>query len=291
MRLGQLTLQRNGTVIGSVPCEDLGTLIVDHPQTTYTHAVLRDIALNGGSVIVCGHDHLPVAVLVPLATHCQVVQRISEQIASTLPTKKRIWQQLVQAKIRASARVLAPSIVAEKLAKLIPLVRSGDPTNVEARAAKLFWTHWLPKSCQFRRDYDGDEFNGLLNYGYAILRAQLGQAILSAGYSPAIGIHHHHRANPFCLADDLIEPLRPLVDGLVRDMHQEGFGGVNREAKQRLLGLLTRTVRFNETNGPLNVVIHRYITSFGDCLRGDLKELAVPIAADEPEVAGDLPWN
>jgi len=259
MQLGQLTLKRKGCSVGSVPCEDLGTLVVDHAQTTYTHAVLRDIAANGGSVIICGHDHLPVGVMVPLATHNQVVQRISEQIQATLPRKKRIWQQLIQAKILASSRVLEPAPVARQLKALATQVRSGDPANVEARAAKLFWRNWLPESCGFRRDQDGDEFNGLLNYGYAIIRAMLARAIISAGYSTAIGIHHHHRANSFCLADDLIEPLRPLVDGLVRDLQEQGHTEVNRETKEALLGLMTQTVRLGDSVGPLNVVVHRYI--------------------------------
>ena len=280
MRQGQLTLTRDGNPIASVPCEDLGTVIVDQPQTTYTHAVLRDLASGGGSLVVCGHDHLPVGLLIPFGNHCQVVQRINEQVDATAPTKKRIWQQLIRAKIKASATVLDPSPVASRLRALVSHVRSGDPTNVEARAAKLFWANWLPADCEFRRDQDGDEFNGLLNYGYAIVRALLARAIVSAGYLPAIGVHHHHRSNAFCLADDLMEPLRPFVDTIVRDLHQHGLGEVNRKTKQQLLELLTMTVRLGETSGPLNVVIHRYVSSFGDCLRGESKTLQVPIAID-----------
>ena len=278
MRQGQLTLTRDGNPIASVPCEDVGAVIVDQSQTTYTHAVLRDLASGGGSLVVCGHDHLPVGLLIPFGNHCQVVQRINEQVDATAPTKKRIWQQLIRAKIKASAPILDPSPVASRLRALVSHVRSGDPTNVEARAAKLFWANWLPAHCEFRRDKEGEAFNGLLNYGYAIVRALLARAIVSGGYLPAIGIHHHHRSNAFCLADDLMEPLRPFVDSIVRDLHRQGFGEVNRETKQQLLELLTMTVQLGKNKGPLNVVIHRYVSSFGDCLRGESRTLQIPVA-------------
>lgn len=276
MRLGQLTLHREGKQVGSIPCEDIGTVVVDQPQTTYTHAVLRDIVENGGSLIVCGHDHQPAGVLLPLATHNQLVQRITEQIVATEPRKKRIWQQLVQAKIRAAASVLDPSTTAARLRALVSQVRSGDTTNVEARAAKIFWNNWLPDDFEFRRDHDGDECNGLLNYGYAIVRALLARAIIAAGYSGAIGIHHHHRSNPFCLADDLIEPLRPIVDSVVRELYLNGCTEVDRESKKSLLGLLTITVEFDGQTGPLNVVVSRYVNQFGACLRGERTKLDSP---------------
>ena len=276
VRLGQLTLSRDGKPIASVPCEDLGTIVVDHPQTTYTHAALRDVVTNGGSLVICGQDHLPVGLLIPMATHSQVVQRIYEQIDATLPCKKRIWQQLIRGKIKEAAVILEPGSASKQLMRLIPQVRSGDTTNVEARAAKMFWRHWLPVDSEFRRDQDGDEFNGLLNYGYAIIRALLARVIVSAGYSPAIGIHHHHRSNPFCLADDLIEPLRPIVDSAVRSLHRQGHDAVNRQTKQVLLSLLAGTVEFDGDIGPLNVAVHRYVNHFGDCLCGERTKLDYP---------------
>ncbi|MBB3207443.1 CRISPR-associated protein Cas1 [Rhodopirellula rubra] len=276
MRHGQVTLSRDGELIGSVPCEDVGTVVVDHPQTTYTHAVLRDIVVQGGSVVICGHDHQPAGVLIPLGSHCQIVQRTREQIEATLPTKKRIWQQLIRGKILEASKVLDKSDAGKRLRVLVNQVRSGDPTNVEARAAKLFWQAWLPKEFAFRRDHDGDEFNGLLNYGYAIVRALISRAIVSAGYTPAIGIHHHHRGNPFCLSDDLIEPLRPLIDGCVRNLFLAGHREIDRESKTQLLGLLDSTTEFDGEHGPLNVVVHRYVNQFGACLRGETKTLDYP---------------
>lgn len=277
MRQRQLTLTRDGVPVASVPCEDLGTLIVDHPQTTYTHAVLRDLATEGASLIVCGEDHLPVGVLLPFSRHCQLVQRIHEQIEATTARKKRIWQQLVRGKISASADVLAPTPGSQHLRALVSQVRSGDPANVEARAAKYFWANWLPNTDRFRREQDGDGINALLNYGYAIVRAILARAIVSAGYCPALGIHHHHRSNPFCLADDLIEPLRPIVDLTVRSLCECGILAIDRQSKEKLLKIMTYTVRCDDTIGPLNVVVHRYVSSFGECLRGESKRLSIPL--------------
>lgn len=283
MRLGQLILTRDQQIVGSVPCEDLGTVVVDHPRTTYTHAVLREIVQHGGTLVICGEDHQPAGVLVPIAKHCQLVERMQDQIEAPLPRKKRIWQQLIRAKIDASANVLENHRGATQLRALVSQVRSGDTTNVEARAAKLFWRHWLPADVSFRRDQDGEEFNGLLNYGYAIIRAMMARAIVSAGYSPAIGIHHHHRGNPFCLADDLIEPLRPIVDGCVRRLHHQGHYEITQKTKAELLGLLTCTVSFGDETGPLNVVVHRYVTRFGNCLRGETAEMDYPKRTQ--------PWN
>ncbi len=153
VRMNQLTLRRLEQTVGTFPCEDLGVVVVDHPQTTYTHAALAALAQADATLVVCGHDHLPVGVLLPLADHTQVVSRVKEQIAIGKPLCKRLWKQIVQAKIRRQAANLASSSPSQlRLLRLADSVRSGDPTNAEAQAAKVYWSAWLTEAQNSRRD-------------------------------------------------------------------------------------------------------------------------------------------
>lgn len=281
----QLLLKRDGQIVGQAPCEDIGVVVVDHPQTTYSHHALSKLAENGAAVVLCDANHLPAAMILPLADHSQVVQRLRDQIAASRPLRKRLWQQLVVAKIRAQAANIEPSLAAHK--KLLALaceVRSGDPANVEARAARVYWQNWLDTDDQaaldsetFRREPTGSGLNSFLNYGYAILRAAIGRAIVSAGLHPSIGIHHANRSNAFCLADDLIEPFRPLVDNRVREMHRQGYEQLDQPAKAELLELLTTPLSLADQTGPLMVMLHRLAASLVKCFSGEQKRLNIPI--------------
>ncbi len=276
VRHRQLLLQREGQIVGQMPCEDIGVVLVDHPQTTYTHAALTELADSDVAVVICGRDHLPTAMMLPLADHSQVVWRLRDQLNASLPLCKQLWKQLVVAKIRAQANTLSKELPArKKLLALSKEVRSGDPKNVEAQAAKIYWANWLWQE-DFRRDRDQPGINSFLNYGYAVVRAAVARAIVAAGLMPSLGIHHHNRANAFCLADDLMEPFRPLVDDQVREMHRRGYANLDQEAKAELLELLTRTVRLKDQTGPLMVMLHRLVASLVKCFAGEQKLLEIP---------------
>lgn len=269
----------------SIPCEDIGVLVVEHPRVTFTQSAVATLIANGAAVLFCGRDHLPAAMGLPFSRNCEVVTRLHDQIEADKPTQKRLWKQLVVAKIRAQANNLDPAEpAARKLRTLAAEVRSGDPKNHEAQAARLYWKHWLdgvdlPE--RFRRDVDGDGVNALLNYGYAILRAGVARALASAGLTPALGIHHCNRANAFALADDLMEPMRPMADHVVRRLAAQGTLQLDRDTKPALLGLLHRTVRFDDQVGPLMVTMHRYVASFLRCLRKEQGRLEIPVDAME----------
>lgn len=299
----QLVLKREGAVVGSIPCEDIGVVVVDHPQTTYTHGALASLADSDAAVVICGDNHLPAAILLPLATHSQVVTRLNLQLAVRVPVAKRLWQQIVAAKVRAQAANLAEgSSQRKKLLALAREVKSGDPSNIEAQAAKLYWQHWLspgsvPHSCAeesgadpfapadplsrvFRRDPDGAGLNTFLNYGYAILRAAVARAIVAAGLMPSLGIHHKHRGNPFCLADDMMEPLRPLVDDRVREMHRQGYDQLNQPAKKELLEVLAQPMQLAGQTGPLMIMLHRMTASLVRCYAGENRVLEIPVPGE-----------
>jgi len=286
VRLGQLRIHRHtddesAPLAGTVPCEDVGIVLIDHPQTTMTHQALATLVDHGAAVMVCGRDHLPAGLLLPLSTHSEVVWRINEQMAVSQPMKKQLWKQVVAAKIRAQAGAAAHDVRARrKLDQLATEVKSGDSTNVEAHAAKVYWqairSHDPPWAA-FRRDPDGvDPINGMLNYGYAVLRAAVARALVTAGLMPAMGIHHTNRSNAFCLADDLVEPLRPMVDVRVRRLIGDGHDRIDRPVKAALLELLQTEVAAGGPRGPLLVALHRYAASLVQCFNREARRLHIP---------------
>lgn len=285
--------------IASIPCEDVGILLVDHAGTTYGHAALVCLLECDAAVVVCGRDHLPAGMLLPFGRHSQVVARLGAQLSAPRPLCKQLWRQIVRAKIRAQADNLAAGSAARtRLREIVREVRSGDASNAEAQAAKVYWAAWRDSlrgpggepdqragetpANPFRRDPDGPPPNDLLNYGYAVLRAAVARAIVAAGMLPALGLHHTHRSNAFCLADDLLEPLRPLVDDRVRELLRQGHVGLSPAAKRGVLELLTAEVRVDEQTGPLMVGLHRYVASLTDCFAGAAKTLRIPVAVEAP---------
>lgn len=278
VRLNQLVLKQGARILGSIPCEDVGVVVVDNPGASYSHAALATLAEAGAVLVVCGPDHLPAAVLLPLADHSQITWRINEQIRVSRPLRKRLWKQLVQAKIRAqAANVPAEWPAHAKLLDLARQVRSGDPSNLEAQAARIYWDNWLPEF-SFRRNRDLGGLNALLNYGYAVIRASVARALVAAGLQPTLGLFHSNRANAFCLADDLMEPLRPLLDDRARELFQQGYEELSQEAKARLLEILQEPVRFGRRRMNFMLSLHAMVASLVQCYQGETKKLEIPRA-------------
>jgi CRISPR-associated protein Cas1 len=194
----QLVLRPPGLyteTVASIPCEDIGLVVVDHPQSTYTHAALVQLLDAGAVLVICDSKHLPAGVLLPFANHTEVIWRLQDQIGLPKPARKRLWQQLVVAKIRNQAAQLNHEPDAQRhMRALASTVRSGDPANVEAQAARVYWDSWLDEQAGFQRRCDGgDVINILLNYGYAVVRAAVARALVGAGLHPALGLHHSNR--------------------------------------------------------------------------------------------------
>ena len=213
----QLLIKREGVDHVSIPCEDINMVLLDAPNSLISYGALTQLLENNASFLVCGKNHMPMGLLMPFSSHNQVLSRIQNQIQCNKPTHKKLWKTLIQKKISAQGELLnkrSPEYT--RMQYLAKDVKSGDPQNNEAQAARIYWKHWLPDEFFFQRDSDGDGINGLLNYGYAVYRATISRACVIAGLLPALGIHHHNRSNAFCLADDLIEPFRPMVDSRVR---------------------------------------------------------------------------
>jgi CRISPR-associated protein Cas1 len=192
------------------------------------------------------------------------------------PMKKRLWQQIIRAKLQRQAENLPTEYPAhDRLQQMALEVRSGDPQNLEACGAKLYWQNWLWQE-EFCRDRNEAGINSLLNYGYSIIRAAIARAIVAAGLHPSIGVFHRNRSNAFCLADDLIEPFRPWVDDRVRDLFIEGHTEINTHSKQELLELLVTPLELEGQQGPAMTMFHRYVASLVRCMDGTSTHLSIP---------------
>lgn len=253
-------------------------VVIDDIRATYTQSVFLDLMEAGATVIVCGRDHLPAGMMLPLDAHHVQTERHRAQVKVSEPRRKQVWQALVSAKIRQQAFVLQHfKGTSAGLDAMSSRVRSGDPDNLEAQAAQRYWVQLFGK--EFRRDRAADGTNALLNYGYAILRAAVARAIVAAGLIPSLGVFHKNRSNPFCLADDLLEPYRPFVDWRVRGMVEDGAPAPDLEQRPTRAALLTL---FNEglsvggRNLPMLGAIEASATSLSNALTGGPLCLALP---------------
>ena len=201
----------------TIPIEDIGVVVLDHKQITVTQGLLEALLENNCAVITCDKSRMPVGLMLPLCGNATQNERFRAQLSASVPLKKQLWQQTIQAKIANQAAVLHRQrrVIVKNMMAWSKDVRSGDADNLEARAAAYYWANLFPQVASFRRQRDGVPPNNLLNYGYAILRAVVARALVSSGMLPTLGLHHHNRYNAYCLADDIMEPYRPYVDNLV----------------------------------------------------------------------------
>jgi CRISPR-associated protein Cas1 len=237
VRYRQLVIQpENGPEV-TTPISELAVLVLSQPQVSLTQAVVSGLAENGGSVVFMDDKHLPCAMTLPLQVHSTQTERFAAQIRAPLPVKKRLWQQLVRTKIRAQGKLLKELHGSDGgLLAMAERVRSGDSGSLESQAARRYWP-LLFNNAHFRRGSEGPDQNAHLNYGYAILRATVSRALCSVGLHPSFGVRHHNRYDPFCLANDVMEPFRPVIDRAVYLWIQEHdpSAPVDKQAKAALL--------------------------------------------------------
>ena len=223
--------------VGRIPLDDVCAVIVHAHGVTWTTNLAVALAERGAVLLLCGPNHAPVAVCLPLEGHHAQNARIRAQLDAGRPLLKQLWRQVVVAKISWQGAVLQScGLSASAFDLLARKVRSGDPDNVEAQAARRYWPLLMGEA--FRRDREADDVNALLNYGYTVLRSLCARSAVAAGLHPSMGIHHANRTNAFALADDLMEPLRPLVDALAVRLVAAGIETVTPEAKRAFAGLI-----------------------------------------------------
>ncbi len=262
-----------------IPLEDIGCVVIDHPQITISASALSRLCAENVAVISCNDSFMPQGIFLNLEGHSNFSERLRVQLAASEPLKKNLWMQTVEAKIHNQyLHLTSRGINADYLIPLRDHVKSGDKDNKEATAATFYWQMLFKDIEGFVRYREGPPPNNMLNYGYAILRSVMARALTASGLLPALGIHHHNKYNAFCLADDIMEPYRPVVDYYVRKIVDE-FGTVKelqKEHKALLLKILQADVQFKDEKSPLMVAVMKTAQSVWKCFAGEIRKINYP---------------
>lgn len=262
-----------------VPIEDIGIIILDHPQISIGQALLSSLMENNAAVVCTDGKHMPAGMFLNYQGHSQIGEIHKAQIESSLPLKKSLWQQTVESKIRNQARLLA--LYAQPYEDLISWsrsVKSGDSENKEGHAAAMYWRRLFDPELGFKRGRYEDGPNNLLNYGYAILRAVIARSLCGSGLLPSIGIHHSNKYNAFALADDIMEPYRPFVDKLVCAIVDSDvdYSDLTPALKRELLQVPVIDVLLDGEWSPLTVAAQRTTASLARCFKGESRQILYP---------------
>ena len=278
---GDLPPDDTSTLIKTIPVEDIGVVILDNRQITVTSGAMEQLLENNVAVITCDSRSMPSGLLLPLEGHTLQQERFHDQIDASLPLRKQIWQQTVSSKIRNQAAMLKYANGEEARNMLIwsNQVRSGDPENLEGRAAAFYWKNIFKELPFFVRGQNEAPPNNLLNYGYAILRGIIARALVASGLLPTLGVHHHNRYNAFCLADDIMEPYRPYVDRIVFDYcrdRESWAPQLDKDAKVELFKLPVTDVFIDGRRSPLMIAATTTTSSLAKCFAGESREIIYP---------------
>jgi len=268
-----------------VPLEDIAWIVLDSQQSTLTGTLLSACMAAGVALIATDETHTPCGVALPFHRHFRQSEIAHRQVAMSAPLKKRLWQKIVRAKLENQAASLqaAGRDGMQILREMARQVGSGDPSNVEARAARHYWTQLWP---EFRREDEGDRRNRLLNYGYAVVRSGVARSLVAAGLLPAFGLNHASVTNAFNLADDLVEPFRPFVDFLAwrtADGGRPSRDDLSLDDRRAMAGVLLAEAKMAEEAVTLLVAAERAAESLARAIEGGTAELLeLPRLADRP---------
>ncbi len=283
--------------VKTVPIEDIGVLVLDNSRITITQGLLAALSENNVVVLNCDFKHLPFSILLPTAVHHAYTEKLRYQLEASVPLKKNLWQQTVICKIKNQAAVLEKQGLDEsRLNYLASQVKSGDVENCEGRAAAYYWkilldVHMSAEKLQetagppqdystapFKRHRYGEPPNNLLNYGYAILRGVVARSLVASGLLCAVGIHHRNKYNPYCLADDIMEPYRPYVDELVLDIvfSENDIEKLTPDLKRRLLAIPAMDIKIDGQSSPLMVGMQRTTASLMQCFESNARKIVYP---------------
>lgn len=267
--------------VKSIPVEDLGIVVLDHPQIVVTQGIVNALAQNNCAVLWCDEKHLPNTLSLPMQANSIHTQILRRQLKASVPLNKHLWKQIIKAKINNQAKTLQQQgHDASNLEFWSKQVISGDKQNLEARASAYYWEQILGKYGVNRGRFE-DAPNQYFNYGYAILRSVAARALVSSGLLCAKGIFHRNKYNPFCLADDVMEPFRPMVDLHVLKLlegksWEELNFDINKEEKAHLLGIPILDVQMDGKQRPLLVAMQQCTASLVKCYTGTDKTLQLP---------------
>jgi CRISP-associated protein Cas1 len=263
----------------TVPIEDIGIVILDNPQVQIGQALLSSLLENNVAVLCTDSKHMPVGMFLNFQGHSEIAERHAQQIESSVPLKKNLWQQTIEQKLLNQAALLKRyGQERDDIFSLAKRVKSGDPDNYEGQGAALYWRRLFDPELGFKRGRYEDGPNNLLNYGYAILRAVVARSVCGSGLLPSLGIHHRNKYNPFCLADDLMEPYRPFVDALVCQIVDSDidYSELTPALKRELLQIPVLDVEIDGDKSPLMIATQRTTASVARCFEGTSRRIIYP---------------
>lgn len=273
---GFLQVHKGGEKVGQVPLDDILTVLISVPGCAISSVLLDQLAQRNIPLVICGQNYLPSSWTLPIQGAMRQFQVMQAQAAMSEPRRKRIWQSLVKAKIANQAELLhragQPNQI---LLRMVGKVRSGDPDNLEAQAARAYWQRLL--GSEFRRDRDSYGLNAALNYGYTVLRACIARAVVGAGLHPTFSVHHKNPQNPMNLVDDLVEPFRPVADHLVWRYSNEYSKNLDPDGKARLASLPTLPLPTEEGFSPLSIVAVKLCRAFARYCQGQPMDQVMPV--------------
>lgn len=278
---GFLKIHEDKKELAAVPLDDIAVLLISAQGCSFSKNIISTLAERGAMTVLCGKNYVPTAVVYPVMGQFQQAGILKHQINASLPLKKNIWKKIVEQKLFHQSLVLRAynSDKSNYVEALSKRVKSGDSDNRESVGAKIYWNALFGKN--FRRDKDGgDNINAMLNYGYAVMRASMCRAIAASGLQPALGIHHDNALNPFCLADDLFEIYRPLVDMAVYEIAEKADDAENEltpAVKQKIIQCLWIKLKTTEGDSPAFQSMQYLTSSFVKALKNKTPELHVPI--------------
>ena len=265
-----------------LPLEDMSVVILENRQILLSSSLLSELAEYDVVLFSCDASHLPSGTFFPYHNHSRYAEISWAQTEAGEPFKKRMWQEVVKAKINNQAAVLQALDLdgAKKLQEIAKQVQSGDTKNAEAYAANLYWKYLFEK---FNRSDESDIRNSALNYGYAIVRGAMARAVVGAGLLPCFGIHHANKLNQFNLVDDLMEPFRAFVDYKVALMEWTEVKELTTELKNQLVSILTKNCFINDEEISLLYSCEIEAASVAKSFKTkNLRELRIPILKNLP---------
>jgi len=263
----------------TVAIEDIGIIILDHYSVQITQALLSALLENNAAVLCTDAKHMPAGMFLTMQGHSELTEHYRWQIEASLPLKKNLWQQTVEQKIENQATLLKfYGQPYEDVQMLARTVKSGDTENNEAQAAAIYWRRLFDPELGFKRGRYEDAPNNMLNYGYAILRAVVARSLAASGLLCALGLHHRNKYNPFCLADDVMEPYRPYVDKLVCALVDSDidYSELTPALKKELLQIPAMDISFDGERSPLMVGMQRTTASLARCYGGETRKVLYP---------------
>ena len=262
--------------LGRVPLDDIAAVIANAHGLSYTNNLLVALAERGAPFVLCAANHNAVGMLLPIDGNHNQGKRFDAQIDAKKPTSKRLWAEVVRAKLEQQAAALeAIGSPTAPLTALLNKVRSGDPDNMEAQGARRYWG--LLFGDKFRRDQDAEGLNAMLNYGYTVLRAATARAVIAAGLHPTLGLHHSNDSNPMRLVDDLMEPFRPIIDLKIWQLQRAGETEITADTKRALVRTLYDDMQTIAGATPVMACMQKLATSLAQVYLGEREKLDLPL--------------